>query len=401
MHFGLQGKLCQLTCVNYKLKFNKEEPLNFTARLIMRKKENRTKKMILIIALVVFCIALILGGIMIYGRYQMSKIPKLSFQEILEYTTKDNADAVITVGIVKDGQISYKVYGENGKELPAELHIYEIGSLTKTFTAALISKAIQEEKINIDCTIDNYLSLPEGNTYPTIKELLTHTSGYKGYYLESPMVSNFFNGRNDFYGVTKEMVSDKAGNLNMNKASYDFVYSNYGYAVLGLVLESVYETEYTSLLNDFAQNELCLTSTQISDKSGDLGKYWDWKEGDAYLSAGAVTSNIEDMLLYAQMQLEDNSYFSDCHNSLKSINASTEMYKTMGIHMDEIGMSWILDSKNNIIWHNGGTGNYNSYLGFNPETGTAVVVLSNLAPNYRVPATVLGVKLLLELDNEK
>ena len=62
---------------------------------------------------------------------------------------------------------------------------------------------------------------------------------------------------------------------------------------------------------------------------------------------------------------------------------------------------WIIDSKNNIIWHNGGTGNYNSYLGFNPETGTAVVVLSNLAPNYRVPATVLGVKLLLELDNEK
>ena len=267
----------------------------------MRKIEDRTKKMILKIAVVVFCIALIFGGIMIYGRYQMSKIPKLSFQEILEYTTKDNADAVITVGIVKDGQISYKVYGENGKELPAELHTYEIGSLTKTFTAALISKAIQEGKINIDCTIDNYLSLPEGNTYPTIEELLTHTSGYKGYYLESPMVSNFFNGRNDFYGVTKEMVSDKAGNLNMNKASYDFVYSNYGYAVLGLVLESVYETEYTSLLNDFAQNELCLTSTQISDKSGDLGKYWDWKEGDAYLSAGAVTSNIEDMLLYAQM----------------------------------------------------------------------------------------------------
>lgn len=148
----------------------------------------------------------------------MSKIPKLSFQEILEYTTKDNADAVITVGIVKDGQISYKVYGKNGKELPAELHTYEIGSLTKIFTATLISKAIQEEKINIDCTIDNYLSLPEGNTYPTIEELLTHTSGYKGYYLESPMVSNFFNGRNDFYGVTKEMVSDKAGNLNMNKS---------------------------------------------------------------------------------------------------------------------------------------------------------------------------------------
>lgn len=367
----------------------------------MRKIKGRTKKMILIIAAVVFFIALIFGGIMIYGKYQMSKIPELSFQEILEYTTKDNADAVITVGIVKNGQISYKVYGENGKELPAELHTYEIGSLTKTFTAAMINKAMQEEKINIDCTIHDYLSLTEGNAYPTIKELLTHTSGYKGYYLESPMLSNFFSGRNYFYGITKEMVSDKVGNLNMDKTSYDFLYSNYGYAVLGLVLEAVYETDYTSLLNDFAQKELGLTGTQISDKSGDLGKYWDWKEDDAYLSAGAVTSNIEDMLLYAQMQLENNLYFSDCHNSLKSINASTEMYKTMGIHMDEIGMSWIIDSKNNIIWHNGGTGNYNSYLGFNTEIGTAVVVLSNLAPNYRVPATVLGVKLLLELDNEK
>ena len=67
------------------------------------------------------------------------------------------------------GRFLNKVYGENGKELPAELHTYEIGSLTKTFTAALISKAIQEEKINIDCTIDNYLSLLEGNTYLTIE----------------------------------------------------------------------------------------------------------------------------------------------------------------------------------------------------------------------------------------
>lgn len=74
------------------------------------------------------------------------------------------------------------------------------------------------------------------------------------------------------------MVLGKAGNLSIDNANYDFVYSNYGYAVLGLVLEAVYETEYTSLLNDFAQNELGLTNTRISYKSGDLGNYWDWKE---------------------------------------------------------------------------------------------------------------------------
>ena len=64
----------------------------------------------------------------------MSKVPELTFAEALEYTTSDNPDAVITVGIIKNGQTSYKVYGENGKELNADLHTYEIGSLTKTFT---------------------------------------------------------------------------------------------------------------------------------------------------------------------------------------------------------------------------------------------------------------------------
>ena len=275
------------------------------------------KEIVFLVAAIVLGIVLIICGLMAYGKHQMGKIPKMSSGEILAYTTQNNADAVITVGIIKDGQTSYKVYGENSKELPPEFHTYEIGSLTKTFTAALINKAALEGKINLDYTIDNYLSLPIGNTYPTVKELLTHTSGYKGFYFESVNVSNFFKGRNDFYGITKEMVLKKAGNLSMDKAGYDFAYSNYGYAVLGLVLEAVYQTDYTSLLNDFAQNELGLTATQISDQSGDLGKYWDWKDHDAYLSAGAITSNISDMLMYAQMQLEENPYFSDCHNSLK------------------------------------------------------------------------------------
>lgn len=359
----------------------------------------RTKKIIRIILTVVLCAVIMISGLVIYGKYQMSKIPGLTFEEALEYTTQNNPDAVITVGTIKEGQISYKVYGENGKELPAELHEYEIGSLTKTFTAALINKAIIEGKINIDDTIDSYLPLPDGNEYPTIKELLTHTSGYKAYYFESPMITNYFNRRNDFYGITKEMVLGKAGDLSKDHESYGFVYSNYGYAVLGLVLEAVYDTDYTTLLNDFAQNQLGLTNTKISDKSGDLGNYWDWKDTDAYLSAGAITSNISDMLLYAQMQLENDLYFTECHDSMKTINASTKDYKAMGIRMDEIGMSWIIDSENGIVWHNGGTGDYNSYMGFNPETGTAVVVLSNFAPSYRIPATVLGVKQLLELDN--
>ena len=62
-------------------------------------------------------------------------------------------------------------------------------------------------------------------------------------------------------------------------------------------------------------------------------------------------------------------------------------------------MAWIIDRENGFVWHNGGTGHYNCYLGIHPETGTAVVVLSNLPPNDRIPATVLGIKCLSELIN--
>ncbi|NLM07283.1 MAG: beta-lactamase family protein [Tissierellia bacterium] len=48
------------------------------------------------------------------------------------------------------------------------------------------------------------------------------------------------------------------------------------------------------------------------------------------------------------------------------------------------------------MWHNGGTGNFNSYLGFDPESKTAVVILSNLPPRYIIPVTVLGIKLINE-----
>lgn len=369
-----------------------------TGRYFIFDRTYSKKKTLIIIVSIILCVSLAVGGLAIYAGHQLSILPDLTFKEALAYTTQNNPDAVISVGVIKDGEMSYTVYGKNGEELPADLHTYEIGSLTKTFTAALINQAITLEKINLDNTINSYLSLPDGNQYPTIEELLTHTSGYKGYYFESPMIFNFLTGKNDFYGITKEMLLNKVSKLNMNKDSYDFNYSNFGYAVLGLVLESVYDTDYPTLVNDFAQNKLGLKNTKISQKNGDLANYWDWKNEDAYLSAGAITSDISDMLLYAKMQLENNPYFSRCHKSLAVVNATSDSNKAMNICIDEVGMAWIIDNENEIIWHNGGTGDYNSYLGFNPETGTAVVVLSNLPPSYRIPATILGIKLLNELN---
>lgn len=80
----------------------------------MDKLKQKRKIRFLILVVIISCAVLAVVGIMCYGKYRMGKIPELTFTEALSYTTKDNPDACITVGIVRDGQLSYKVYGENG-----------------------------------------------------------------------------------------------------------------------------------------------------------------------------------------------------------------------------------------------------------------------------------------------
>lgn len=335
-----------------------------------------------------------------YGKAMMEKVPALSFDQALNYTLEDNPEAIITVGIVNDGQTSYTVYGNNGEILSPELHTYEIGSLTKTFTAAMFAKAIQDGKINPKATIDSYLTLPEKKHYPTITDLLTHTSGYTAHYFEWVMASNFFANKNEYYGVTKEMIAKKMSSVTISNQNQDYKYSNFGYAVLGLILEQVYQEEYTTLMNDYIVSELNLKHTQLSDGKGDLANYWDWNSDDAYLPAGGLVSNIEDMLKYSQLQLDGASYIGLSQMALKNIDASSEQYEMLNIHLDSIGMAWMIDEINGITWHNGATDNFNSYIGFEPKSGTAVVILSNLSPNNRIPATVLGVKRLKEISSE-
>jgi CubicO group peptidase (beta-lactamase class C family) len=356
-------------------------------------------KKLIVILMIVLVITAGFGGYVIYGSYKIHELSRMTFEEMLAYTTKDNKDAVITVGIIQNGKMSYSIYGEKGTILPPVEYTYEIGSITKTFTTSLLCKAISEGRISLEDSIDKYLDLPRKNYYPTIKRLVTHTSGYKGYYFEKPMISNFLQGKNDFNGLSEKMLVERLGKINLDNRDYSFKYSNFGIATLGAVLEQLYDEDYFTLMNDFIIENLGLSNTKISDGSGDLKNYWEWSESDAYMPAGALLSNITDMMEYVQIQMREKpEYLSIAHEALAEVNATTAAYKKMGIRIDAVGAGWMIDNENNIIWHNGGTGNYNSYIGFDKENKIAVVILSNMKPNYRIPATVMGVELLTSLQ---
>lgn len=359
----------------------------------------KKKRIIKAVFLVVFVLAMGFGGYYLYGTYKMNEISKMTYEEMLHYTTKNNKNAIITVGVIEKDKVTYKVYGEDGILLPNKEHTYEIGSITKTFTTSLLCKAITEDRVSLDDTIDMYLNIPDKEYYPTIKRLVTHTSGYKSHYFEKPMISNFFQRKNDFYGITEKMLLKRLGKMNLKDTDYSFQYSNFGFATLGAILETIYNEDYKALINRYILEDLELANTKISDTSGDLENYWEWSELDVYMPAGALLSNITDMMRYVQIQMHTQfDYLSMAHEGMDEVNATTGSYEKLGIRIDTIGAGWMIDNENNIIWHNGGTRNYNSYIGFDKENQIGVVVLSNLSPNHRVPATVIGIELLVSLQ---
>lgn len=351
---------------------------------------------------IVLVVALGLAAFFVIASHRLNALASMSFDDMLRYTTKDNEDAIITVGVVRDGRASFTVYGENGTVLPSHEFDYEVGSVTKTFTASLLCKAVYEGKLLLLDSIDQYITLSPKSYYPNFLRLVTHTSGYKSHYLDRQMVTNFLRReKNDFYGISSEALTSKMGKVPVKDQDYPFKYSNFGFAVIGSALAEAYGIDFRTLMNDFVRFDLGLENTYISNGVGNLKGYWKWDRDDGYLPAGAIISTISDLLTYVQLHLSGElPYLALGHEVLAPVSATTKQYEKMGIRIDAIGVGWMIDTEDSIIWHNGGTSNFNSYIAFDKERQLGVVVLSNLTPNYRIPATVMGAKLIKTLQNE-
>lgn len=347
---------------------------------------------------VIFIAVSVLGGITMYGKSSLSKLDNMSALDMIKYDCS-NKNTKISVAVIEDGNITYHIYGSDGEE--NVLYDYEIGSISKTFIGLLCAKAVKEGKLNIADSISKYLDLDDTKYYPTVERLLTHTSGYKAYYFESSMIGNkFAHITNDFYGISKTQILNKVKSVSLEDKDYPFVYSNFGISVVGLALEKIYNDNFTNIMNDFIHNELNLSNTQAAKQSGNLNSYWKWKANDGYLPAGSIISNIEDMASYLNVYISESlDYSSNTFVKIKEINANLATYEKMNIRMDAVGMTWILDDKNNIVWHNGATTDFNSYIGFTKDKQKGVVILSNLNANDKIPITVIGAKLLTDKNS--
>jgi len=290
----------------------------------------------------------------------------------------EGSGAGLTIGVVSHGVRS--VFAIGSARLDS---IFEIGSVTKTFTSLILARMVAAGKVTFDEPVRELLppgtvAKPEGAEI-TLLDLAIQHSGLPR------MPDNFSpsDPENPYADYRAANLYKYLASQGVAKpASPPFVYSNLGVGLLGQALANRAGVTYAELLQQEIAGPLGMKDTVISLSKDQQARFIQGRGADsrparawnldALAGAGAIRSTAADMLTYLEAQLHPDKF-----PALASAIAQThELRADAGPGM-RIGLNWIYSEKPGFYWHNGGTGGYSSFAFFDPKNDCAAVVLFN------------------------
>ncbi|NNF36456.1 MAG: beta-lactamase family protein [Saprospiraceae bacterium] len=304
----------------------------------------------------------------------------------IEERLKSGLSPSYAIGIIDENGPQYYLYGKKSIEgETVDKHsIYEIGSISKTFTAILLAQAVSEGKMSLDDPVQKFLpevvSMPKLNGQEiSFGHLSDHTSSLPR------MPTNFTpeDPLNPFADYTVDQLYECLNDYELPRdigSAYE--YSNLAQGLLGHVLELVYDKSYEELVIERIAAPLKMNETKVTlddnmKRNLALGynygmdaKNWDIP---TLAGAGAIRSSVHDMLIYLAANL--GLVKSDIYPSMEL----THQIRHDKAGNARVGLGWHINkgAYGDVIWHNGGTGGYRTFSGFVKETGRGVVVLTN------------------------
>ena len=255
---------------------------------------------------------------------------------------------------------------------------YRIGSISKTFTATLIFKAIEENKINLDQTIDKYFPTLKNAKKIKISNLLNHRSGIYDFTTNPDYLK-----WNTEYQSRAKMIERIASGDVVFEPDTKFQYCNSNYVLLSFILEDIYKKPYSEILDLKIIKPLKLKNTYLGGKlsleknesySYTLVGKWDKStETDISipLGAGGIVSNPTDLNIFIE------SVFAGKIISAASLNQMITMKDHYGMGIMELHH---FDKKS--YGHNGAIDGFRSAMEYFPEEKLAVSIISNGAMGY-------------------
>ena len=299
----------------------------------------------------------------------------------IEKLYRKNKHVELTVGILKDGEKEVIHWGPYRQIRGGEPLVYPVGSICKPFTASLLARYASEGKLDLDAPINTYIpGLPE-RWYPSLRMLATHHSGYTIQPYNLITTIPFFVRMNQEGGLfhtnpyagypDEEKMMEILRTVRLKDEPHKFVYSNIGLGILGYIVGTVSGKGFWDSMTEYIQDDLKLKNTFLGnvgltgyDKKDQPCRCWQWDKKDIAAPAGALNATMEDLLDFAQMNLDGSRpCLAVCH----------EVQDTCDKQSD-IGLTWRLDKELPLSWHTGAAGAFHCFLGFNRFTGTSIAV---------------------------
>jgi len=333
-------------------------------------------------------LALLIGVSVSAARAQGFQIPDDAKANVRARV--DNGWSVgIVVAVVDSTGARFFSYGSTAKTggQPVNEHtVYEIGSITKVFTALSLADMAIKGEVGLDDPVQRYL--PDSVHVPsrpgheiTLRLLSAQRSGL-------PRMPNNFapaNPNNPFADYDAARLYTFLNGYSLARdpgASYE--YSNLGVGLLGFALARHSGTTYEEMVLKRVIGPLQMSDTRVTLTPdlkarlahGHAGEQevsnWDL---DALAGAGAIRSTAQDMATFLAAAV------GLTHTPLDSAFRLTEAIEFDAGPGMRIGLGWhvIGPDSSDVIWHNGGTGGYHTFIGFDPRRKIGVVVLSNSA----------------------
>lgn len=300
----------------------------------------------------------------------------------------DRPGAGFVLGISENGARRIVAAGPKGSPAFDGDTVFEIGSITKLFTALLLADMSLQGEVALDDPVEKYL--PEGAHMPrdasgkeiTLRRLSLQTSGLP----RLPDNMPFTDPADPYADYSEAMLLDFLSTYELpREIGSHYEYSNLGVGLLGYALARAAGTDYASLVRERILDPLGMSETAIT-LSPDMEARFAVPH-DEYLrqtkpwnlsvlaGAGALRSTASDLLTFAEAAMNPASPIADA------------MALTLSDRTDQVGsdnqtaLGWMIlpAPGGEVLNHGGGTGGFRSFLAMQPASGRAVVGLTNSA----------------------
>lgn len=321
----------------------------------------------------------------------------------LKELISDNGIAGVAAGIQIGDSISWndaQGYSDLEKGLPFNIGTRtRIASIAKPMTALAIMQLVETGKLDLDTPIRKYIPefIDMSTTPITTRHLLSHTSGIDGYKSGKEAES-----RNHFPNLTSAMKVFSDRKLKFEPGS-DYLYSTYGYVVLGVIIERVSGDSYENYMQQNIWDRAGMINTGVespTDKDLERSLLYHAKKNNAKLAkandlsnrtpGGGFYSTLEDIIRFSQAILNHTLVGPETFNQMIQVSSDLSDGNLYGFGWFLYGLH---PNEGEVIGHGGGQTGANTHLFINPASKIIAVVLANTSATGN-SVTHFAVKLL-------